>query len=527
MTQNAPSYLTCRNGIYYAQYRVPTLIRERFHRIPKLIRKSTGTGNKREALKIARFWIEDLMAKLTYDELEDLYKTPEHDDDVYDQGLEIFKQYCRPLYLQDSILENRFLSDLDDNEKLALQVFTRKVSTRQREELIKQFGPLQLTPNSSISPLQQPISKLSTQKLGDLLDLYIDHKKLKAKKWVQKTENKVRAHIGLLAELLDDPYRHEITEELLRDQYAHRIGKIPKARQSSKYRDGSISKPIHEIIEIAKKTGDKTIGSTTIADHTSTVLTFLKWGEKKRYFIKDIHTIIEDHTKLDKGKGKVKDGFDKEDIKKMFENPLLQNGKIFQKPFRFWGLFLALYTGARLDEIAQIRTDEIKQQPQNQIWYIDITANNGKQLKTEQSARPIPIHNVLIELGFLKYCEYMKKVGEERLFPELECRKDTGNEFGRKLGRWFNTIYKFECGIDSPRKTFHSFRHTFINYGKQNGLNPVAFRELTGHETGEEDVHASAYEDPYALKILKDQIDQVNFEYDLSKVYRWEERFGF
>ena len=57
---------------------------------------------------------------------------------------------------------------------------------------------------------------------------------------------------------------------------------------------------------------------------------------------------------------------------------------------REWIGLLALYTGARCGELAQLSLDNIEQDAASGIWYFDINANtaDGSNL---QSARFVPI----------------------------------------------------------------------------------------------------------------------------------------
>ncbi len=56
--RKTPSYLTIRNGIYYFQFRIPEHLQNQNRTIPEsgIVRKSTKTGNYREALRISRHW---------------------------------------------------------------------------------------------------------------------------------------------------------------------------------------------------------------------------------------------------------------------------------------------------------------------------------------------------------------------------------------------------------------------------------------------------------------------------------------
>jgi len=57
-----PSYIFLRKGIYYFQLRAPASLTHSEIPANGLIRKSTRTGNRREALQIARQWWVEFMS---------------------------------------------------------------------------------------------------------------------------------------------------------------------------------------------------------------------------------------------------------------------------------------------------------------------------------------------------------------------------------------------------------------------------------------------------------------------------------
>ncbi|PCI01515.1 MAG: hypothetical protein COB76_01210 [Alphaproteobacteria bacterium] len=56
--------------------------------------------------------------------------------------------------------------------------------------------------------------------------------------------------------------------------------------------------------------------------------------------------------------------------------------------------------------------------------------------------------------------------------------------------KWFNQKYIFETFVKKESdkgkvlKSFHSFRHTFINYEKQKRLDREILEEVVGHSSG-------------------------------------------
>ena len=56
---------------------------------------------------------------------------------------------------------------------------------------------------------------------------------------------------------------------------------------------------------------------------------------------------------------------------------------------------------------------------------IDINDNTkDKKLKTPNSKRKIPLHQTLIDLGFLDYPHILEQKGRDRLFHELTLGRD-------------------------------------------------------------------------------------------------------
>jgi integrase len=98
-----------------------------------------------------------------------------------------------------------------------------------------------------------------------------------------------------------------------------------------------------------------------------------------------------------------------------------------ERPADTWLPFLALYTGARLEELGQLRLTDVREE--DGIPFLAIELGDGKRLKTRSSRRRIPIHPDLIRLGFLTFVESRRALPEDasvqrsanhaRLFPEL------------------------------------------------------------------------------------------------------------
>ena len=156
----------------------------------------------------------------------------------------------------------------------------------------------------------------------------------------------------------------------------------------------------------------------------------------------------------------------------------------------YWLPLLALYTGARLNELGQLRPKDVVQLPyvdhadQDQLaWVIKILADKaeGLRLKNASSARRVPIHAELIRLGFLTYVEAAREAGQTRIFPAL--RPDKYGTVTANWSKWFGRYLRDPCGVASDRMRFHSFRHAFKDYVREMEIGEDANDAFTGHNS--------------------------------------------
>lgn len=201
--------------------------------------------------------------------------------------------------------------------------------------------------------------------------------------------------------------------------------------------------------------------------------------------------------------------FDAVDLKAIFSPERFTPEKI-RKPFQYWCTLLALYTGARAQELAQLRVQDVFEAEPG-LWAICIAKDAGK-LKTTASQREIPLHPVIIQRGFLGYVERTKAAGHERLFPEAW---DTGNGPGDKLSRWFANyrktlgIGRTKKGDGRPNKCFHSFRHCFADGLKQAGVDPLKIAQLMGHT--DPNISTGRYGKAFPLPALYEVVCLLDF----------------
>jgi integrase len=184
------------------------------------------------------------------------------------------------------------------------------------------------------------------------------------------------------------------------------------------------------------------------------------------------------------GEAKPRDYFTADELKRIFSSPVFANG------FRtrggageaaYWIPLIGLYTGARLNEIGQLKVSDI--QESEGVWFFRITnRGEGQSLKVRGSRRRVPVHPELARLGLLKYAGGLREANQERLFPEV--MPDSHGHLTGRWSKWWNRYLDDAVGIDDRSRDFHSFRHTFKHQCRACSIPEDVQDALTGHQNG-------------------------------------------
>lgn len=211
-------------------------------------------------------------------------------------------------------------------------------------------------------------------------------------------------------------------------------------------------------------------------------------------------------------------GFSLEDLERIFHSPIYTQGYLplgGGKIACFWLPLLALYTGARIEELAQLQSGDIHM-AKGLGHYLNISDLDTKQaqLKNEHSRRRIPLHPVLIACGFLEHVKNQQHT--TYLFPDL--KPNPRGKLSGYFSNWFSTYLRKKVGIADTRKVFHSFRHTFKDACRSLGIEEAIHDALTGHKSPS--ASRQYGNDQFPLEPLFKAIEQFEIpELDLSHLF--------
>jgi integrase len=185
---------------------------------------------------------------------------------------------------------------------------------------------------------------------------------------------------------------------------------------------------------------------------------------------------------------------------------------------KFWLPLLALWSGARMGELTQALTDDVREIDGILCLIISATSGDGKRLKTEASHRVIPIHPELLRTGFAAYVADRRRAKDARLFPDLTV--DSLGLYSGKFSKWFGRFLR-TCGATSERTCFHAFRHTFRDGLREAKIDRDVCLALGGWATTSGgDAVADAYGRGYSVPLLHSAISAISYPgLDLSHLH--------
>ena len=326
----------------------------------------------------------------------------------------------------------------------------------------------------------------------------------KAEKWTSKTKGEREDHLKLLYEILGaDTHIATVTKHQARIVKGQLL-KLPKNRNK---RQATRGLTLEEAISRAE---GETIGTTTVNKYLQTYSGLFIWAERNGYSKSNLFSGLA----LIKGKRASRDRerlpFNEAQMNLILEELISNtNGLIGdKKPWRKWAPLIAAFTGASLNEIAQLELRDI--QSNEGIDFFDVNdEGEQKSVKARASKRRVPIHSTLKELGLMEYVESMRSQHAQRLFPEFSyCAK---NGWGRNLSHWFNQVFLVNLGIKTNQLVFHSFRHSAVDrLNKRDAPNPL-IQCVVGHEQA--GVTQQVYgRSGFTLKQLQDTVELLDYK---------------
>ena len=470
-----------------------------------------------------------------------LHKLTEYGKISQSDDIEKVKAHTEPIIERNSTL-TRELNNLDDEKErdyfhwkvLKAEVWALNKAIKQQD---KYFGRVeQQTQVISNSPKVGQSNNIS---IGKLTKKYIAEKST-TKEWGDKNEKDIK----FVLELLEEYFSPKTANDLIRDDFVEFrdevLTKLPQRIDQNAFHGKDI-KDIIDMTHIIKEDKKGNIISkkeithivkTTINKHMGRVNQVFAWAATEAKILEHNYCsklrIVPTNKQNAKRKKTNKLPFTTEELKVWFEVSPYFTNKIKtilrDKPQFIFIPLLALYTGARNAELAQLHYKDIKKI--DDVWCIHITdladaATERKQVKNSNSIRVVPIAKGLIDVGFL---EYVNKYKNKLLFPSIKYYDNKEPDFTTRISDYVRRYI-----TKDKNKTFYSFRHLVNQKLKNNRVETYIIRDITGHSKNDfnDNLDEEVYGDErMPIHILKEAIDTslvydgVNFSHIKEEILK-------
>jgi integrase len=381
-------------------------------------------------------------------------------------GLEFLPQFCAKAGLLPNVAETKsalLLEEIKLARRDQTKAFLAFLDTLRSYEFSTGRKP-----EAETAIIREP-KKESGILLSAAVREYLEENRL-ADSWATRTAEGKRSELALISEVLGTEKPIADVTKTDANDVKRTLQQLPKHRNKLPETMGLSMK------DAIAMPGLEKVAPTTVNKALTTISTFFAWAERNGHVEKNMF----DGMRVGRGGKKAvtpRKAFSEQQMLTIYRE-LTENGKgLVRSEDHKWATLIAMFTGARKNEVCQmIGSDIIQVQG---VWCFSINdEGDGKSLKTDAATRMVPIHDTLIELGVLQLAD---KQGDrsKRIF-DYTPHKAEG--YGRNLGRWFNNSFIFRLGIKSKELVFHSFRHTMITRLGQAGVAEPIIKAIVGHE---------------------------------------------
>lgn len=156
----------------------------------------------------------------------------------------------------------------------------------------------------------------------------------------------------------------------------------------------------------------------------------------------------------------------------------------------YWGYIIMLLTGMRTSEVGQLKVEDVLEA--DGVYFFNMQSFDPSQgrvarkdvrnLKTQNSARSIPLDLLIIDLGFLDRVKKLKDSGEARLFPEWKPYKQKSGKviWDQPLTKDWQYRRK-KLMLERKNISLYSSRHAFGDRIDKAGVAQRIRDRLMGH----------------------------------------------
>lgn len=196
-----------------------------------------------------------------------------------------------------------------------------------------------------------------------------------------------------------------------------------------------------------------------------------------------------------------------------------RSGIMGAREVRFWLPLLCLFHGTRTNEIAGMLVSDVLES--NGVAFLSLRESGEHRLKTETSVRVVPLHGLLVDLGFLEFVSKRRaNYPDGNLFTGLNRNKN--GSMADAVCKWWarQTEVLFGASPDDGRtggRGIHSLRHSWVAAARAAEIADSNWKRLGGWSLSDASDNFGLAD---ALQMLKAAIDKIEYpKVDFSALF--------
>ena len=272
------------------------------------------------------------------------------------------------------------------------------------------------------APMQSPAPTVpeATETYAEVVQQYLAEGRL-AGSWAAKTLGEKEDALALLSEITGGKAVRLLVKADAR-QVKDVLMRLPRnRRKTAATRDLTLL----EMLEIS---GVQVITARTLNAYISNLQSFFKWAVDNGHA--DTNIFAGTRVRITaKPKDDDRKAFTDAQLQLMFLHLTENPSGLVTKDDHKWPALIAMFSGMRLNEVAQLQPDDVRLV--GEVWCFDVntTGDSNKSLKNQSSHRLVPVHQRLLDTGILAFIALRRSQRACRLFPSLTYSKQNG--YGR------------------------------------------------------------------------------------------------
>jgi len=208
------------------------------------------------------------------------------------------------------------------------------------------------------------------------------------------------------------------------------------------------------------------------------------------------------HVRINAKTGSSRKAYTAEELQLIFKAPPVATKTAVSVHAGYWLPLLALYHGARLDELTGLEVRDVEDWKGGVIMHIRENTVRPRLKGRTTSERSIPVHPKLLELGFTEYVQAARAANIEKLFPSFSRSATFGETYVDHVKAILKPSSEVLVGM-------HNFRHNWETARRTAKMDTSVSNYIGGRRI--DAGSAALYGGPAGIETLAEELAKIAY----------------